>query len=257
VTLTTAVSANELSKGFEQATGGILQILDRFSLTLMSGEIICLFGANGCGKTTLFRVLGGIDNPDSGSVTVCAVKPSQAHVGYIPQSYGESLFPWMTLVDNVAFPLRVRGIGKSQARTQAADKLHEFTSDLVATKYSYQYSGGQKQVAAVARALVSPPMLLLADEPFSALDHCARLSAQDVFLDVVSRLTLTVLTVTHDVKDAIYIADRVLIVSGPPLRVVDDIVVNLPRPRPRDVRSTTYFLSLVTRAIQSFVAAQP
>jgi len=256
VTIPIAIEAKGLSKGFQQETGEVVQVLDGFNLTVKSGETVCIFGANGCGKTTLLGICGGIENPDSGSITVLGAMAPHARVGYVPQAYGESLFPWMSLLDNVAFPLRVCGSGWNEARGQAAQLLQEFAPSLVATKYSYQYSGGQKQVSAVARALVASPRLLIADEPFSALDHSARIAAQDVFVSLVDRLQLTVVAVTHDVKDAIYIADRVLIVSGPPLRVVDEVAVALPRPRPPSIRASATFLSLVSRAIDSFLAAQ-
>jgi NitT/TauT family transport system ATP-binding protein len=137
MTAQAAIDVREVSKDFQQEDGAILRVLDRFSLTVGCNDIICVFGPNGCGKTTLLNICGGIEYPDSGDATVFQGAASEVQIGYVPQSYGESLFPWMTLQDNVAFPLRVRGEAKQESRARAAQMLHAFMATLVLTQYPY------------------------------------------------------------------------------------------------------------------------
>jgi NitT/TauT family transport system ATP-binding protein len=215
-----------------------------------AGEFLAVVGPSGCGKTTLLRVLSGLTRPSEGAVTFDGrpVLGPPPEVALVFQDYNRSLFPWLTVIRNVMFPLR-RADASAHARAERAEAvLHDLGLRGVERKYPWQLSGGMAQRVAIARALVSRPRLLLLDEPFASVDALTREELQDVVLRVhgePEERGMTVVHVTHDIDEAVYLGDRVLILSSAPGRVVGSTEVDVPRPREQTAsRSSPRFLAV-------------
>ena len=203
------------------------------TLTVEPGELLCIVGPSGCGKTTLLRCIAGLIRPTSGTVTVdgqVVTEPSRS-MAVVFQDYSRSLLPWMTVQANVVLPLRARRIRRAERDARAAEALEAVGLDGHGAKYPWQLSAGMQQRVAIARALAYEPEILLLDEPFASVDAQTRADLQDLLLDVWHRSGLTVLLVTHDVDEAAYVADRIVVLSASPARVKETIRVGLPRPR--------------------------
>ena len=234
-----AIDARHVSKSFGQYSA-----LKDVSLQVKQGELVALLGPSGSGKTTLLRIIAGLDAPDPSPDTAVFVdsedisrKPvSQRRVGFVFQHY--ALFRHMTVYENIAFGLRVRPrkLRPSAAtiRSRVDELLELIQLARWASHYPSQLSGGQRQRVALARALAIEPSILLLDEPFGALDAHTRTMLQDELLAIWERHTKTVLFVTHAVDEAVYLADRVLLMTAAPGRIKADIPITLPRPRRRD-----------------------
>jgi NitT/TauT family transport system ATP-binding protein len=211
---------------------GVIEALEAFDLDVPSGSFTVVIGPNGCGKSTLLRLIAGLKLPDSGRVLVGPSQPvaGDGRVGLAFQQ--PRLVPWRSVLDNVALPIELAGVGVDERRARAADLLVQVGLDTVARLRPAQLSGGMAQRAALARALIVDPPVLLMDEPFSALDALSR----ETFDDELQRLWLerprTVVFVTHDVAEAVALGDRVVVMTPRPGRVARIIEVDLPRPRP-------------------------
>jgi len=229
------------------------QILDRVSFSAKKGSFVVVFGPNGSGKTTLFNILAGLSESDSGSVQIDGKTHRQAKTSFLFQNFADTLFPWKNCLDNIAFPLELKGIDKKKRRESAMELMGRLGISIPFNNYPYQCSGGQKQLTALARSLVRNPDLLLMDEPFSALDYDTREMMENKVLEVWSKLKVTTLLISHDVDEAILLADKILVVSKPPTYVVDEIEVNLPRPRSSDVVGTEKYYDIRNRVISSFL----
>ena len=228
---------------------------------VMAAELLALVGPSGCGKTTLLRLLCGLSTPTEGSVLLDGrpvVRPP-AEVALVFQDYSRSLFPWLTVIRNVMFPLRRAGLSKAGKTERAEAVLGEMGLHGVAQKYPWELSGGMQQRVAIARALISRPELLLLDEPFASVDALTRAELQDVVLRVhrdVENRRVTIVHVTHDIDEAVYLADRVLVLSPSPGRVAGSVEVGLPRPRTQiATRSSPRFLE-VRNAIHEVISAE-
>jgi NitT/TauT family transport system ATP-binding protein len=214
------------------------------------GEFLTVVGPSGCGKTTLLRVLSGLTRPSEGAVLLDGrpVLGPPPEVALVFQDYNRSLFPWLTVIRNVMFPLRRTRVSGGARVARAEAVLRDLGLRGVARKYPWQLSGGMAQRVAIARALVSRPRLLLLDEPFASVDALTREELQDVVLRVHGELEgrrMTVVHVTHDIDEAVYLGDRVLILSSAPGRVVGSIAVDVPRPREQTAsRSSPRFLAV-------------
>jgi sulfonate transport system ATP-binding protein len=209
-----------------------VQALERVSVNVAPGEIVAIVGGSGCGKSTLLRVVSGLDRPTRGVVSLDGVQFStpQEKIGIVFQE--PRLLPWLTVADNVGFGLadrprveREERVAAQLARVGLADKANAWPREL---------SGGQAQRVALARALVLRPEVLLLDEPFSALDAFTRVDLQDHLLDLWADTKPTLIVVTHDVEEAIVLADRVMVMRPRPGRLMDEIVTDMPRPRDRN-----------------------
>jgi NitT/TauT family transport system ATP-binding protein len=190
-------------------------------------------GPSGCGKTTLLRCVSGLMPPTAGAVrlderTVTAPPRSMALVF---QDYSRSLLPWMTVHDNVVLPLKAARVGRDERERLAGEALASVGLDGHGRKYPWQLSGGMQQRAAIARALAYQPEILLLDEPFASVDAQTRADLEDLLLDLWTRTGLTVLLVTHDIDEAVYLASRIVVLSASPTHVKETIHVDLPRPR--------------------------
>ncbi|HEY1294253.1 MAG TPA: ABC transporter ATP-binding protein [Chloroflexota bacterium] len=240
-----ALEVRELTKLFFRQTprgwGGFL-VLDRVSFKVGAGEFVSVLGPSGCGKTTLARILVGIEPLDQGEVMIDGHAPGPPGQDrcLVFQNYG--LFPWRTVAQNVELGLELRGL-PTRDRREAARKYIELVGLRGFEKYyPHQISGGMQQRAGLARALSTQPRLLLMDEPFGAVDAQMRTALQDQLLRVCEVTGATVLFVTHSVEEAIYLSDRIVIFSARPGRVVEEVTVDLPKPRyASDVRSDVSF----------------
>jgi NitT/TauT family transport system ATP-binding protein len=211
------------------------------SLVIEPGEFLCLLGPSGCGKSTALNVIGGFVAPTTGMALVdgariCGPGPDR---GVVFQHY--SLFPWKTAQDNVAFGLRMRGASTAEARRLAHDYLSSVGLARFARAYPSMLSGGMQQRVAIARALVNRPAVLLMDEPFGALDAQTRALMQEHLLEQWRDIRNTVVFVTHDVDEALFLGDRVIVLSAAPGTVLLDLQIDLPRPRSREVYASAAF----------------
>jgi NitT/TauT family transport system ATP-binding protein len=203
------------------------------SLTLAQGELACIVGPSGCGKSTLLRCIAGLTPPTDGQVVLRGAPVTGVPDGLavVLQDYGRSLFPWLTVRDNVAMPLRRTTRGRA-ARRQAADAaLASVGLAGAGDKYPWQLSGGMQQRTAIARALAARPALLLMDEPFGSVDAQTREDLEDLVLRVRRERDITILLVTHDIDESVYLGDRVIVLTPGPGHVRADLKVTLPAPR--------------------------
>jgi NitT/TauT family transport system ATP-binding protein len=207
--------------------------LDELSFDAADGEFVSIVGPSGSGKTTLLRCLSGLMPPSGGEVRLRgrAVTEVPKELALVFQEYSRSLFPWMTVRDNVDMPLRHLGLSRSERDSRIGAALSEVSLTDAAGKYPWQLSGGMQQRVAIARALAYQPTILLMDEPFGSVDAQTRSDLQDTLLDVWRRHQSTIVFVTHDIDESVYLADRVVVLSKAPARVVASIPVDLPRPR--------------------------
>jgi NitT/TauT family transport system ATP-binding protein len=207
--------------------------LDDLSFEAAEGELITIVGPSGGGKTTLLRCLSGLMPPTGGEVLLRgrAFNDVPDELALVFQEYSRSLFPWLSVGGNIDMPLRNKRLGRAEREERITASLAEVGLGDAAERYPWQLSGGMQQRVAIARALAYRPAILLMDEPFASVDAQTRADLQDTLLDVWDRHDSTVLFVTHDIDESVYLADRVVVLSRAPARVVTEIVVDLPRPR--------------------------
>jgi NitT/TauT family transport system ATP-binding protein len=227
------------------------------SFTVAEQEFLCVLGSSGCGKTTLLRCLAGLVPATAGEIKlhgVPVVGPPE-EVAFVFQDYSRSLLPWMTVERNVAFPLRYKGVSKTEARTLTGEALEAVGLGGRRRSYPWQLSGGMQQRVAIARALAYQPRILLMDEPFASVDAQTRSELEDLLLGVWSEFSVTVVFVTHDIDEATYLADRVFVLR-PPGSDDHTETIELPRPRtqletkrlPEFVRLRSELLAALQRA---------
>jgi NitT/TauT family transport system ATP-binding protein len=208
-------------------------VLDRITFDVASGEFSCVVGPSGCGKTTLLRLLAGHVAPSSGAVLFKGekiVRPSRDRA-IVFQDYNRSLLPWRKVWANVALALEGKGLSKKDRREKSQALLAQMNLDHVADQYPAALSGGMQQRVQIARCLAQEPSLLLMDEPFGALDAMTRQTLQDEVSRLAAEKRLTVVFITHDLEEAIYLGDRVVSLAARPGRISDIVDVGLPRPR--------------------------
>lgn len=224
-----AVVIRNLSKSYAGPHGAVLRDLH---LELAHGSFATLIGPNGCGKSTLLRIIAGVERLDEGEVLIEANEVlSKQQVGLVWQDYRASLLPWLTVQDNVAFPIRLSGASRSASRLAATAALERVGLHHLAGKRCYELSGGQQQMVCLVRSLIMQPYVLLLDEPFSALDQYSRWSMGAEVERLWIERPVPVLFVTHDVDEAVLLADRVLLMGGGSGRIDLEVSNSLPRPR--------------------------
>jgi NitT/TauT family transport system ATP-binding protein len=231
---------DNLTKAFPTPEG-VLTAIDRLSIAVRPGEFLAVIGPSGCGKSTLFNVIGGLIGGYEGSVTVAGERISGPHpsVGMVFQE--ESTFPWRTVTENVAFPLEVAGMKKAERRDRARHFIHLVGLDGFENRYPAELSGGMRQRVSLARTLASEPKILLMDEPFAALDEQTRLLLGDKVLQIQEELKQTTLLITHNITEAVQLADRILVMTYRPGTVKRIVGIDLPRPRSSEIVGSDAF----------------
>ncbi|MHC1599308.1 MAG: ABC transporter ATP-binding protein, partial [Candidatus Methanospirareceae archaeon] len=221
-----------VSRVFESETGTV-EALRNINLEVSDKEFLCFIGPSGCGKTTLLRIVAGLDQPTSGEVLLDGrvIKSPDPEQGMVFQEY--SLFPWRTIIDNIAFGLEMKGEPKEKRHRIALKYLELVGLEAFERSYPYQLSGGMRQRVAIARALANDPKVLLMDEPFGSVDAQTRNFLQGELLRIWCETRKTVLFITHSIDEAVYLADRVVVLSARPGEVREILKVDLERPRLR------------------------
>lgn len=240
------IEVSQVTRRFETKSGPNL-VLDHINLNIYEGDFICVVGPSGCGKTTLLNILGGLDSPDSGSVTFNGhpIKGPSPERGVIFQQY--ALFPWKTVIENVAFGLKLQGISKRQRHERALHYLDLVGLSRFKNAYPKELSGGMKQRVAIARAYAVNPQILLMDEPFGALDAQTRGQLQEELLRTWEREKKTVFFITHDVEEAVILANRVIMMRANPGGIKEEVRVDLPYPRNQETKLHETFTQLKNR----------
>jgi NitT/TauT family transport system ATP-binding protein len=251
------VSLRHVRKAYPAKTGERLALAD-ITFDVARGEFVCVVGPSGAGKTTLLRCLAGLMAPTSGEAmfegTPLRRVPDQ--VGVVFQDYGRSLFPWLTVSRNIALPLKVRGIGKNDRAVRIAEVLASVGLADAGRHYPWQLSGGMQQRVAIARALAYRPDLLLMDEPFASVDAQTRVELEDLILRVRDEFGVTVVFVTHDIDEAVYLADRIVVLSASPGVVGEIMDITLPNPRDQIVTKSDKAFSGYRQHLLSVVMAR-
>lgn len=240
------LNVNQLGKVFSTGDGQVTA-LDNINFNVHRREFICVIGPSGCGKSTLIRILAGLDSPTSGQLLLDdePVEGPSPDRGMVFQGY--TLFPWLTVKKNVMFGLRMTGHGKNFAEQEALQWIDLVGLGKFADAYPQELSGGMKQRVAIARALANKPRILLMDEPFGALDAQTRSQMQSYLLQIWRNVDITVLFITHDLDEAIYLADRIVVLGAHPGHIQEIINVPVPRPRSPEQFLDPYFLATKQR----------
>ncbi len=233
---------------YGRVVGEPLVAIDEASLSFEEGEFVSLLGPSGCGKTTVLRIIAGLIPKTAGSVRIRGEEVTGPHpdFGFVFQS--PNLMPWRSVLDNVMFPMEIIGKRDGAARTRAFELLEMVGLKGFHDLRPHQLSGGMRQRAALCRALVHQPTLLLMDEPFGALDELTRMEMNDLLLNIRARTKATVVFVTHSIAEAVYLSDQVLVFSKRPARIAERIAIDLPYPRSARTRYTERFMALAGRA---------
>ena len=244
-----AIDVRDLTQVFDgSAVGSQVTALHRVSFQVADGEFVCLLGPSGCGKSTILNVIAGFLAPTSGKVLTYG---KEVH-GPAPERgvcfQEAALFPWLRVLDNVLFGPQAQG-RRGNITADAVKLLRRVGLEEFQNHYPHQLSGGMRQRVAIARLLINDPQILLMDEPFGALDALTRLQIQEYLLTIYQEFRRTVVFVTHDVDEAVYTGDRILMMSARPGRIVQDIVINEPRPRRREFLTTPQFLEYKRQAL--------
>ena len=243
-----AVVVDHVSKAFNQGRPNQVDALVDVDLVVEPGQFVSLIGPSGCGKSTLLRLIAHLIEPTSGSIQVNGKSAAQAR---LDQDYGMAfqqagLFDWRTVEKNIELPLELKGWDKAKRRARAQEMLQLVKLPEFARHMPWQLSGGMQQRIAIARALASHPQLLLMDEPFGALDEMTREHMQGELLQICAATATTVVFVTHSIPEAVYLSDRVVVMSPRPGRITDVIDVDLGRGRTEDTREDTAFYGKIT-----------
>jgi NitT/TauT family transport system ATP-binding protein len=241
------------------ADGRAVEAVRDLTFRLAAGELVCVVGPSGCGKTTLLKCISGLMSPTAGSVTLAGepVTGPPKDMAVVFQEYGRSLFPWMSVRQNVELPLREKKLPKAR-RAELVDKaLAAVGLTDSADRYPWQLSGGMQQRVAIARAIAYEPKVLLMDEPFAAVDAQTRADLEDLIRSVWQKFGVTILFVTHDIDEAVYLGQRVLVLSSSPTVVQDDLAVDLPDSRDQlTTRADPRFTALRAKVYAEIQAAK-
>ncbi|MFJ5107550.1 MULTISPECIES: ABC transporter ATP-binding protein [Glutamicibacter] len=227
------LEVSQVQKIYKLSSGKEFEAVRSLTFDLHEGEFVCLVGPSGSGKTTLLKCIAGLMNATAGNVVLDGrpVNGPAKGMAVVFQEYGRSLFPWMTVEANVDLPLKTSGVSKAERAARVQDALESVGLDKAGKKYPWQLSGGMQQRVAIARAVAAQPSVLLMDEPFAAVDAQTRAELEDLVRRIWKQHNMTILFVTHDIDESVYLADRVLVLSSSPTVIQNDIEIDLPAER--------------------------
>ncbi len=241
------ITVRGLTKRFARRT-----LYQNFDLDLPQGRITTVFGPNGCGKSTLINMIAGLLPIDSGQILFDGKELRDITFGYVFQNYREALFPWMRARDNIAYPLRIRGASKAECNRRVEELAASFDIGFDLNLRPFNLSGGQQQLVSIMRALAPNPEVLFLDEPFSALDYEMTLFIRDRLQAIFMETGITMIVVSHDLEEAVFLADEVFLLSKPPTRVAKVIRVDPQRPRTDQTLSDPDFVATKAECLRVF-----
>lgn len=244
----THITVRGLNKAFGDTT-----IYDNFDLDIPKGRITSIFGPNGCGKSTLINMISGLIPYDGGEILFDGKSLSDTHIGYVFQNYREALFPWMRSIDNIHYPLKLMGIPAAERKRRVDALIESFDVPIDFNSYPYQLSGGQMQTICIMRALVVEPEVLFLDEPFSALDYEMTLLMRDRLQKIFQERGTTMLMVSHNLEDAVWLADHILLLTRKPTRIADFVSFDADRPRTATTVSEQQFVDVQKHCLEVFL----
>lgn len=225
------IQVDHISKSFKQRDGKEYNVLNDVSFSIREGEFVSLLGPSGCGKSTILNLIAGFDQVDQGSIMVGGANVTKPGPDRVVVFQEHGLFPWLTVLENVAFGLKQKGLGKKERTELALEQIRAVHLSKFADRYPHELSGGMKQRAAIARALAMDPQILLMDEPFAALDEQTRLVLHKELEDIWLKTGKTILFITHNIREAVILSDRVLVMSTRPGTIKKEFTVRAARPR--------------------------
>lgn len=238
-------------RGLTKIYGGRALYTD-FNVDILKNKITCIFGPNGCGKSTLLNMIAGLIQPDSGEIRIGEAGTQRVKIGYVFQNYREALFPWLRSIDNIEYPLKVEGLPQEERHRRVRELVTSFDIKLDLSKYPYQLSGGQQQLVSIMRSLVTQPEVLFLDEPFSALDYETTLFIRDKLQEIFHASHISMVMVSHDLEEAVYMADRVLLLTKSPTQIADEVDFDAPRPRTFETLSSPEFVRIKSHCLEVF-----
>ncbi|MFM9880791.1 MAG: ABC transporter ATP-binding protein [Burkholderiaceae bacterium] len=242
-----AITIRGLKKSFAGQT-----LYDGFDLDIPQGRFISVFGPNGCGKSTLINLISGLIPLDSGEILFDGRQVKDVTIGYVFQNYRDALFPWMSARKNIEYPQVVRGWDATKLQARVDELIAQFEVRFDLQRPPFELSGGQQQLVSILRALAPRPEVMFLDEPFSALDYEMTLFIREKLQIVFQQTGVTMLLVSHDLEEAVYLADHVLLLTKRPTQVADIIDVAAPRPRNDDTLSAPEFIATKARSLAIF-----
>jgi NitT/TauT family transport system ATP-binding protein len=227
-------------------------LYENFDLDIPKGKIVSIFGPNGCGKSTLINMISGLIPIDAGEILFDGKSLKDTTIGYVFQNYREALFPWWRTIDNIAYPLKLMGKSKAEVEHRVEELIDSFDVKFDLKRYPYELSGGQQQTASIMRALAPNPEVLFLDEPFSALDFEMTLFIREKLQEVFIKTQTTMMLVSHDLEEAVYLADQILLLTKRPTSIADILSYNDPRPRTTTTLSEASFIATKKKSLEIF-----
>ncbi|MBD1918318.1 MULTISPECIES: ABC transporter ATP-binding protein [Cyanophyceae] len=245
--LSTGIEISNLTKRFHGET-----LYKNFNLSIPGGQFTSIFGPNGCGKSTLLGMISGLVPFDSGKVYFGGKSLSESKIGYVFQNYRDALFPWLRASDNITYPLARAGLSKIQRKLKLEELVQQFGVKFDLKRYPYELSGGQQQLVSIMRALATSPEVLFLDEPFSALDYEATLSIIEKLQEVFIASGVTMVMISHNLEEAIYLSNRVILLTKKPTHVAEIISFNAHHPRTSKTLSDPHFIDIKAHSLDVF-----
>ena len=227
-------------------------LYENFDLDIPKHQIVSVFGPNGCGKSTLINMIAGLVPIDAGEILFDGKQRKDTKIGYVFQNYRDAMFPWLRTIDNIAYPLKLEGKSKAEIKHRVDELVASFDVKFDLMRYPYELSGGQQQTASIMRALAPGPEVLFLDEPFSALDFEMTLFIREKLQEVFMQTGTTMLLVSHDLEEAVYLADQVLLLTKRPTRVAEILDYGDARPRTVETLSEPSFIGMKKLSLEIF-----
>jgi len=245
------LSIDSVSKIFVTDVGREVRAIEGMTLDCDKGEFLCLLGPTGCGKTTLLRLIAGLEEPTGGSIIYEDVSPESVDISLVFQQ--NTLFPWDNILKNVMFGLEMRGLSHNRCREEALKCLHLVGLEGVEDCLPYELSGGMQRRAEIARAIAFCPRILLMDEPFGSLDERTRYKLEEVLLELWQKKGMTIIFVTHDIEEAIFLAGRIIVMGGKSGQVAEEMKVDMPHMRNRISEPFVKYMLKVRKIFETIV----